>query len=244
MVICGVCVGRTFVTPPIVKEAVGLLVLSSLPQECGQSSGWQHHAGGKERLQPLHHLGSRVGARLPGWGARWPGLHQHRRESVCPWLPMLQWRELELQDFQSFNVVARFKVFKVFLLQQQKPHFSLTRRVLEVRSELLQDVHSSGPVSLHDTVPEGGGGGLVEPAPGLLHEDIGAGPQTNVTQVLPDKPDYLLIKLVQFCLPLDSSEELRVHPRVGRAEFSLRFTENVCCCLYCVHSRGKSVKCN
>ena len=113
----------TFVTTPVVKETVGLLVLSSLAQECGQSSRGQHHAGRQKRLQSLHNLGSRISstislrARLSGWGARWPGLHQHGREGMCPWLPVLEGGEFKLQHLQCLDVIARLKVLKVFLLQ-------------------------------------------------------------------------------------------------------------------------------
>jgi len=80
---------------------------------------------------------------------------------MCPWLPMLEGGEFKLQNLESLNEIARLKVLKVLLLQQQESHFSLTGRVLQVRGKLLQNIHSTCPVSLHDTVPEGGGSGLV-----------------------------------------------------------------------------------
>ena len=44
------CKGFTFIAAPIVKEAVGLLMLSSLIKQSSQSSWRQHHAGGQEGL--------------------------------------------------------------------------------------------------------------------------------------------------------------------------------------------------
>ena len=154
---------------------------------------------------------------------------------MCPRLPVLEGGEFELQHLEGLDVIARFKVLKVLLLQKQKSHFSLTGWVLQVGGKLLQDVHSSRPVSLHDAVSEGGGSGLVQPAPRLLHQHIRARPQPDVTQVLSDEPHHLLVKLVQLRLAFDFSEELWVDPGVGRAEFSLGFTESVSCQSHRVH---------
>ncbi len=37
---------------------------------------------------------------------------------------------------------------------------------------MVPTVDGAGPVALHDAVSEGGGGGLVQPAPSLLHQHL------------------------------------------------------------------------
>ena len=64
---------------------------------------------------------------------------------------------------------------------------------LDLHCQVLQHIDGPRPVSLHDAVPESGGRGLVQPAAGLLHQDVSAGPETHVTKVLPNQPHNLKI---------------------------------------------------
>ncbi len=44
--------------------------------------------------------------------------------------------------------------------------------VIKMDPEMVPTVDGAGPVALHDAVSEGGGGGLVQPAPSLLHQHL------------------------------------------------------------------------
>ena len=120
-----------------------------------------------------------------GWGR---GLAQHEvaSELVGPRPVVIQGGELQLEHLERerLQTVAAVQILQIFLLQQDELHLDVGRLVLEVDGEVLQHVDRPGPVALHDAVLEGGGGGLVQAAARLLHQDIGAGPEAKIAQML------------------------------------------------------------
>ena len=77
--------------------------------------------------------------------------------------------------------------------------------------------HCLRPISAKHKLLEGSGSRLIELASGFLHQNIGARLQTDVRQVLPDKPDDLVVRRRQmgptFHFPNQRRREARL---VGR----------------------------
>ena len=124
------------------------------------------------------------------WGR---GLAQHEvaSELVGPRPVVIQGGELELEHLERLQTVAAVQILQIFLLQQDELHLDVGRLVLEVDGEVLQHVDRPGPVALHDAVPEGGGGGLVQATARLLHQDISAGSEADITQMLANQSHNL-----------------------------------------------------
>merc|ERR1719397_2408680 len=150
-----------------------------------------------------------------------PTQHEVARQLVRPGLVVAERGELQLENLEGVHGVAAAETLQIFLLEKEKLHFSLARRILQMGRQFLQHVDRPGPVPPGDAVAESGGGGLVQPAASLLHQYIRTGPQSHVTQVLPYQPHHLLVLLAQVRPPPHRPEEGGVHPAVGRGELPL-----------------------